>query len=493
MGDDDIHLPYRLALSVVRVTGIVEVADDPSTGTPTRSPTGDMTLGVEADPVDLGHAILMRGGGWDERKLDVKLTHDGRLSSSAMELSGAGGAMIAAGAKLLSFGIGLGIAALGVLSAEESDQEQAYRTAHPDLAARRKELREGINALHQLMGQLANEAASAEAPERGVPLRQLPSVRLALDAVRTEANLLETHFDAWVAATYVARQERYEFVVGTDALPTLNNATEAPPFVDLDDAALSGPMAKIARALGVVVLAAEGEDQSELGGAPDPGEAGIVYRIPRPLTLAVYEATESAQAGEETGDVEASQDQGAANRRARRFVLRSVQRAWVVDRCCQVATIGLKSGLFEKASATVEFADTGTLAHVGTSSSSVAGTVAAALGALPENVKEGLSSASAVVGEVGKLRVAQADAYLAELERKKKIAEATIASKPSAMDAQLAQLQRIKAQADTAAALKALGGDLTLLRQAQFSDELDAELTMLLERAKAARAADRAG
>ncbi len=131
MGDDDIHLPYRLALSVVRVTGIVEIADDPSTGTPTRSPTGDMTLGVEADPVDLGHAILMRGGGWDERKLDVKLTQDGRLSSSAMELSGAGGAIVAAGAKLLSFGIGLGIAALGVLSAEESDQEQAYRPAHP--------------------------------------------------------------------------------------------------------------------------------------------------------------------------------------------------------------------------------------------------------------------------------------------------------------------------------------------------------------------------
>ena len=205
--DKQTEIYYRLARSVVRISGAVVEDVDPSTTQPRRIIASKVTVAVEADPRPAWHCKLpTHGSFWKDRQFELTLAEDGRLVGSTGSVTGRGGAAVVAGIRVAalvgSFALRLAGVPVGIRGdrgeAESGSVESVYADEHPEDAERREKFRSIIAALQE---EIANEASRVpEVEEPAKIIAKIRELQRALAAVREEAELLEQQFDSWRAA-----------------------------------------------------------------------------------------------------------------------------------------------------------------------------------------------------------------------------------------------------------------------------------------------------
>ncbi len=357
-----------------------------------------VAVGVEADPRVAGRCKLpARGSFWKDRHFELALAEDGRLVGSTGSVVGRGGAAVVAGIRVAAF---LGTFALrlgGVPVAVGVDRgetkaksvEEAYAKEHPDDAARRQEFRAVICALQVQIAREASRVPEVEDPA-GI-VTKVGAIQTVLEAVRSEAALLEQQFDSWRAARFPARREEYAYALGTDELPQIDTA---PDCLELDLTAMPAALRASAASLGVVAIVVGDRQESVPGFAPEnlKPQSGIWFRAARPVTVAVYERTPDAQ-----GAIE----QSSTFRRARLFPL------WVVDSRSTLGFLRYESGVFSKRAAGLRFGPGGALTSISSASSATVSAVVGAAGDAGAAIKESVEQAPKV--QRGELETVKAE------------------------------------------------------------------------------------
>jgi hypothetical protein len=438
--DKPTEVYYRLARSVVEISGEVTSGFDPKTSQKRTSATSDIELTVAADPrLDWRCPLPMGRSFMKDKEFDLKFASDGRLTSSSATVTGAGGAIVEAGVRVAAF-VGSAVVAAVAKGLEEARPEPEPRTfdqvlsdENEDLYKRRESYRASIVALQDKLAQHgAQVAANPGAP--GL-LLQGTVIRGTLERIRMEAAEVEAEVDAWRRKRFPSELTAREFAIGTDELPNIDAAGQTATF-NLNE--LTSPVREAAEQLGVLVARVAEVDEDDLNWTSEDltDESGIWFRTARPVDLALYER-ELGSTGE--------------------FRLRSVTRTWVVDSESRLGFVRFDSGLFEKQVGALEFGDTGALSGLTSAGESAARQVSAALSAAPGQVKESVEQASAVVEGLTKLRATGAERRLADLKRRKETIDAEIAEKGAlATRAQREELDRLDAQIDVVDAQKKL-------------------------------------
>jgi hypothetical protein len=445
--DADATIRYPLARSVVHVTGSVTVATDP-TKKESRARTSEVALAVAADPA---HELQVDVPNWKEdRKLDLKLAADGRLTGLSGTSAGVGSTVVAAGVRLAGIGIGAAVAVLGALSESTKAQdpyEAAYSTAYAELSDYRNKLAQRTKQLEAALADVAERVATANPNERHAARVELEDLRGALALVRAETAQLDDHFAAWRNTNFPTRSEEYAFTLGIDELVRVP-VDRAGSELTLQSSELAG--AGAARALLatlqvlVIVVVSEGSEPAPVA-VPDRAKPGVYFRRGRPAMLAVYELS---------GDYDPA---------APTYDLRLKQRlpVSILDSRSKLGYLGVDVGLFGKRGTVLEMDASGAVTRVSTDEASAAGAMAAAAAQAPAQLVDALDQATKITGSLGTLRATAAQRRLDDLQREKKTIEAEIALKGDvASQDQQVQLAKIKAEADTLHLIKQLGGDL---------------------------------
>jgi hypothetical protein len=417
MGDQDQTVYYRLPRSVVRIEGTVTVATGAS-GASVATQTGEASLATEADP-DARYELLLEDEWWKEREFSLKLASDERLLGAGDTTTGLGAEVVGAGVRIATLALKLAPAFL--LAEEPEPVEDVFRREQPELAVRRRVLRESAAALQAALGPAAGELArGAGDPTVAERVKSLSS---ALAAVRGEAALLEAAFDAWFADRFPEAITDYLYTVSTDQLPALEEP-QLEAWFPHDD--LRGQAREAAETVGVIV-ARIGDRDPTPHSEPEEDVYGIRFRFPRLLRLGVYGIEEDG--GEMLVLGEEGLDRSGPAYHAR---LRRVLPAWVVDQNSKVGVMQIKAGLFEKHSATAEFGDAGTLTAFSNKRIGAAAAVSKAVGAAGGQVQESLDQAAKIKAAFPapadpKLRALQQQVEHKELKARLAKAEATIA------------------------------------------------------------------
>ncbi|MFL5911275.1 MAG: hypothetical protein ACJ768_11965 [Gaiellaceae bacterium] len=462
-------LHYRLPRSTLVIAGSVTHSHDPLTKEERFEATSDITLGVEADAEDdVGlYTVDLSDDGWHDREIDLRLAPDGRLVGSSTTTTGVGGQIVEAGIRLVSTAAAAAItvARFGaaaplmfaardeVLGGGDGQQprtlDEAYAAEYPELAERRSALRESILALQKTLAETAEAAAAGSDQKRRSALRDVGLVEIALESLRSEASVLETHFDAWRSQRIGAVTQQHSFkLLTTDLRELPDGRKDAPEELPISAEDLGKEAAEVARVLDVALLAVPSQQNNHTSpDDPDGGRFGIFYREPRQLRIAIYDTTE------------------APDQDPRNFALRTVKELWVLDSESEVRYVDFGSGFMNKDAVKVDFGDSGALSELSSTKTATAGQVAAALSAAPGQVQGSIDAVVKTAQSLGTLRSLGAQQRLDDLKRQQDTLEADIAVKGAlASRDQQVELARIKAEADNVAQLKQLGADLTAIK-----------------------------
>ena len=419
---------YRLARSVVTITGQVTHDFDPTTSAARTAATSDIEIGVGADPrLDWRCRLPLGRDFMRDKTFDLAFASDGRLTSSSATVSGVGASLIEAGVRVAGFVAATGMAALAKTvppapppPPKPRTFEDALEQDNADLFNRRNAYRTAITNLQDALARNAQSVAAN--PATPGLLAEGRALQGTLERLRLEAEHVVAQVDAWLHTRFPSVSETHEFAIGTDDLKEIP-AADATIQVDIND--LSPTMQQAAATLGVVVFrVADVEEAAASFTSEDlQQDVGVWFRVARPTHLAIYDR--------ELGD------DGP-------FTRRRVTPEWVVDSYSRLGYLGFESGVFDKQTDSVEFGDAGTLSKLGSSDESAGRQLSAALAAAPGQLKESFDQAVAVVDSYGKLRAAGAERQLADIDRRRKILEAEIAEKGVlATKAQRAELERL--------------------------------------------------
>ncbi len=440
MADDkQTEVYYRLARSVVRITGSITHDFDPKTSKARASATSDVEVDVEAEPrLDWRCKLPMGSRFMRDKQFELTFTNDGRLSSSKATVTGAGSAVLEAGIRIATFvGTSLFRMDIGLRRSDSTQEEdctfeQVLAGENEGLHDRRQAYRD---AIVELQTALAKGAASTASEPTVANFRDIRLLEGVLEYTRAEAEKVEAEYDAWVTQRFPTRTEEHVFKVGSDDLPYFPLATPTKSFTVND---LAEPLRSTATQLGVVVARFDEVEEDKLNWTPEglEDETGIWFRTARPTNLAIYER-ELASKGE--------------------FRLRSVTPSWVVDSKSQLGFLRFDSGIFDKQTGAIGFGDSGALTTLSSTDESPARQLSTAFAAAPGQIKEALEQAASVSESVAKLRARGAERRLADLERRRKLLEAEIAEKGVlATRQQREELERLRVQAEIADARKKL-------------------------------------
>lgn len=444
---DDIvdKIPYRLPLSVVNIAGTITSDFDPRTSKPRTSASSDIHVSVEADPrTSWEQHLSMASSFAKDMDFDLKLTPDGRLTSSSGTVTGAGGALLEAGIKVGTF-IGstmIGLTSKGVAfagAAIPKDMRLDAPSFDDTLEAEEKplyELREAyrtaIVALQNRIAANGERVAKSSEPGSG-KLNDGSVLHGALELVRAEAAEVEAQVDAWRRSRFPSTSHERSVAIATDELPVLDSAQPSHRF---DLAQLPAALRDTVQHLGVVVAEVRdpGQQIANPVVASDTAKAqnGIWFRATRLANLAIYERPLGSEED---------------------FKIRVVTPTTVIDSKSDLDFVALDSSLFEKRAATMEFGDSGALSHVTRTTESAARQLSAALSTAPEAIKGAVEQAGAISSEIAKLQSDAATRRLAELNRRKETIDAEIAEKGAlATRAQREALNALNAQVELAEA-----------------------------------------
>jgi hypothetical protein len=447
--DKQTEIYYRLARSVVRISGTVVEDVDPSTAQPRRIIASKVAVGVEADPRLAWRCKLpTHGSFWKDRQSGLTLAEDGRLVGSTGIVTGRGGAAVVAGIRVAalvgSFALRLAGVPVGIGrdrgEAKSGSVEAAYADEHADDAARRELFRSTIAALQDAV---VNEASRVPEVEDPAPIvAKVRELRSVLAAVREEAALLEQQFDSWRAARFPVRREAHAYALGTDELPQYDTAADC---LELGVATLPAALQAAVASLGLIVVRIGDPEE----GAPNftsedlKQQSGIWFRTARPVMLAVYEHVLDAQEDTE---------------KPATFRLNRLARLWVVDSGSTLGFLRYESGVFGKHAAGLRFGPGGALTSISSASSAPVGAVVGAAGDAGAAIRQSVAQAAEISAGLGEFATGGAEDRLAELNRRRETLDADISYKGAlATSAQRGELERVKAEADLIEARRSLG------------------------------------
>jgi hypothetical protein len=414
---------YRPARTVVQLSGTVTTTAT-ALGEQEVSRISDVAVGTEADTGTVYGLVFDEHVG-TERQLDIKLTADQRLSGASSTTSGAGAQIIEAAVRVVSLASKVAPVLIGLTTQIDLDVE--FGNECEEMAHGRNAFKSAVEKLQTELASLATRIGTDGASP--VDLTRLKELQAALAVMRAELKPFEDAFDSWRAGRFPDTVQSFTYGVGTDELPSRE---DTPLTRSFSNSELTGELAVAARHLGTVVVRVH-DTAARPPKHPDPS-GGILYRFPRRLHLAVYQAVESDQKlkRNRTSDKTTTKTKAKANGPQQEYRLAKVLPVWVVDRFSYVGVIPIKSSLFRKYGATAEFGDTGTLTHIGNSETSAAGTVAKALSEVGGEIQDSLGQATKIAAAFPSapdpaLQALQDDVQRQELEARLAKANKTIA------------------------------------------------------------------
>jgi hypothetical protein len=413
---------YRLARSVVMLDGgvTIDTADD---GTDSYTRTCQVTIGCAADPgADLKVEIDDKLGA--ERKFDIKLADDGRLTGANDSSTGLGAQIIgdvvtlatAAAAVVAPRLLAEPRAVRDLLTADSAAPptgptsiEHQYAAARPEVAQTRAKLAAAASALDDALA-TASETAAGEDEISDARKNQLTELSAAVTAVRAELTVAETDFQTWKTATFAPRKVSITRAIGVDELCSISETPETRTFSATE---LSG-QEQTAYTLGVVVAVVETTRPGVQ--TPEASDATFIYRIPRLVQIAVY-----VRAREDGFQVDLD---GALQ-------LSQVSSAWIIDNRSELGEVHLTHGVFKDRSTTVAFSDAGVLNELGNHETPPLAAISKALGAAGGQITNTLGTVSKVSTAFAQTdpKLAALNAQVSEQELRARLvtANATIA------------------------------------------------------------------
>jgi len=482
-----LDLSYFLPTSRFRVSSSVTTTWDTilePTGVGRRVP--ETTVALEIGPSERSRTLKVPAGWFRNAGASFSLTDEGLLVSSAVESSGqlgkvligaVGVAATVAGAMVSPAGaLGAAAGALYIAKSAEDGEKapedppekreaDAFEAQHPQAAALRGRLTTAIASLENEAIGLAEKIANPPEGESATDLyRRLRKTQAASQILQAKLDRVNDLFKTWRATTIHTSTTQYE------RLLTLAEVRKAQAEVDdagqLQFAADAPQRVKSAwRDFGMALAVDEVLPETEPGeGAP--GEAEILVRKPRMVTVNLYE-------------------KGAGDK----AVLKESKPHLVMDSHCEVTKVELRESVWAKRSVTVGFSDLGALKSYAYQADSTAAAIAETASALPGTATASLENVLKAREALGSLESSDVKQELAKVKAEVELKQQELAREGlKATSADYATLERLKQRAATLEQRKAIRG----LQPAETDPvaaeiaELKQKVELLTLRAKAA-------
>jgi hypothetical protein len=277
--NEETSLRYRLATTAVTFSGTRTIR-------PGRRPTfeAEAALVVRADLVAPAFTLTVHDGIFHDTRTSLTFSDDGRLTSSSLDSSGSGAALLGSIVTTIAAVAAVaGGAARRTLTAEAEGEGGGDDARPPDLAVRyrsrtaEQSLLQGVAATASALpaARTADAVKAAEA--------QLAALRTALDEVRQELAAMEPP----PRALPPGRKVQYSFVLDVDDLPSEANLLDHDKRRSPDLA-----WAGVVRRLGIMATvvdppaAVAGRTLDDAARDPDPTK--IWFRRPRRAEITVW-------------------------------------------------------------------------------------------------------------------------------------------------------------------------------------------------------------
>lgn len=443
---------YFLPRTVVRFSGrrtetLDELAEEPSVDL-----EGAIECVEQADP-EFPLRIILDGTFFHDREGSIAFSSDRRLTSLSATSTGTAGKLAAGAIRFVTSAVAA-VAAVrapvtgsSAASVDDSQDpvEVQYEEDCPEAAADRTEIRRSVVSLRK-----AIVRAAAEAPQAGDHAKALRELQAAMRVLTDLQAKAELHFTAWRESKKSVRTQDLAFEVPISSLPSVN-------VVNDNLGALTPELLKDCwepfQQLGV--FAAVERVPHRTPEAPDAGStwSGFHFRSPRSVWLSIYE-------------------QSAGSAEVRRVERR---KQLMYDATCATEYVSCNSGAWNKKSVSVELDGGSGLSKVTTSTQGGAGAVGDALAGAVDQVVKGLADAVAITKSLDTVRDRDIDRRIAQLEKRKKFAEAEVAADAAAADtAKLREIARLNHEKELLTARKDLAALTRSATDAQSANGSDA-------------------
>jgi hypothetical protein len=418
---ENLSLSYFMAQTTVTINGTFTTHYDHEGHADTFDRTSIVSIGVAADP-STAHQLAVEHKRFHQAdtELDLHFASDGRLAGAGFQSSGVGAEVIGAVMSLTSLAASVagGIGALSALALVQKAPGWLVgdpTTAQAEWAAldrRAEQLKTLISNLQARAIQVAGKAVG-DGPLPAGLANDLKAVSAALDLARAEAAKVKEELRSWQTRHFPDSTSALTFVLGIDEL---HEITSAEATLDLDPAQLNQKAKDAAYQLHTVVCRLATAPPANSPPPPDPD--AIVYRVPYPTTLAVYELMAGATSPADPADP------------SHTWELRQVVPVSALGARSEIREATMVTNHFGKNSIHLEFGDSGALSHLTVAEAGALATISNTISGVLGAGGGGSSAPSAGDSAGSKPAVAAPDPILAPLqaEAAQKQLEASIAS-----------------------------------------------------------------
>ncbi|HET9370038.1 MAG TPA: hypothetical protein VFO19_07310 [Vicinamibacterales bacterium] len=403
-GQAPVQVNYHLPKTTVVVKGTIvtkKTFQQDGSLQPSSEPTGT-SVSLVTGPEYAARTMTLESSALAKTDTTVSLTTKGTLAGLNRTSEGQLGAIVK---NIFGSIVSLAGAFGGRPFSLSGGAEALYEQEHGDLAALRRTLKTNLNAtvarLGELATQLAKEADFAKA-------KQITDHMSLLDrhvkTLRHEADLLDTHFNAWRTRKEAKVEQTLELMIDADQLPIdapIKKLSDDGSVIDPNNFSQSGEFAPIAKRFRLVVTRLE----PEMPKVPVPSGASnrVFYRAVRPVILRLYQITEDAK----LVHVRDSQE-------------------YIVGERSEVMTLDLPTTKWSKRGIEVQFTDNALTKFGATQSSGVADT-AEAVRQLSGEYLTALKQVNEIEAERRKLATVDIDRQIDEVKKQKDLFEAQVA------------------------------------------------------------------
>jgi hypothetical protein len=421
---------YRFACTLLDVTGTVESNVDFETGKRSTEATSTVAFAVRADPRRAARIRLPRHQGSGSHDVAVKLLDDGRIASASGSAQGILAEVIGAGVALAGFAASIvrAVVAPGLPAVPAPADIGGAKTPralwtekHADDAKWLAAAETGLKELHEA---LVTTAHAMKTDDPAATQRKLVGLRSGIAALEQEIAAIEARREAWLNADYRSLRT-HRFSIAPDEGFEFEGRPPSPPPAEIGADQLkegSQTAQDLLAALGVAIVDVTPPDEQDGWTTEDAntidklradlekgeGERGILFRIPRPATLAIYTAASWTDDG-----------------KVKRLELDRTERVFVLDRFSRIGSVPFDKDI----SGAIEFSAGGAASSVTVAGSSELSAVLKALADAPEKLATSMEKGKTVVDTWNALGRAQRDEEVAALEARKKQLEAAVANR----------------------------------------------------------------
>jgi hypothetical protein len=411
-----VDIPYRYVLSRIRVRGTLVTEEDEFDGKSTSVKDVHVEV-VQQGDTTVKRRKLRTGAGTQD--VDATLTTDGRLQSVQHKSVGAGPAVVAAGAKLIGFIGGAVLSVANAVGVADVDIDRDGKAPVPDPREKWAEDHPDAARLHQAHKVLATEAADKLvdlqkqliASDDLVTVRSLTArvaaVTSTLNTARLEVSRIETLFATWRASQTTTHTAALECLVDLDHIEPREVGTgvaQAPQVPQ--EGALGFDLWRDFRMILQVVDGRRSEDvvPTVIPAEGDAENTIVRWRVPRVIELWVW----------------SQPNDGSDPTLVTRTPIT------VVDGNSDRYGMGLRTGAFGEHGGKWTFGEDGAPTAITTNTKSMAGALADAVGAAPEQLVGAVEQAKKLTDTINGIQDAAAERGKAAAERDLAIAKARV-------------------------------------------------------------------